>query len=64
MDLRTLTNEELINYAFVRDDLTPLEIELLYRVEEAVDCGFEYAPTKPPPGWVKDMFPECYGGDA
>lgn len=63
MDLRTLTTEELISYAFSRDNLTPLEIELLHRIEEAVDCGFDYAPSKPDPDWVRCLFPECYGDD-
>ncbi len=36
-ELKDLTDENLIRYAVMKDELTPLELELLLRLEEHLD---------------------------
>jgi hypothetical protein len=56
------TNEELVNYCYGLNDLTPLEVELVHRLEALVYVTADTEPT--PPEWVQLMFPECHGDHA
>lgn len=53
------TNEELINFCFSKGDLTPLEVELLHRLEDLMYATMDGPGTPPDPEWVQLMFPEC-----
>lgn len=53
------SNEELVNFCFAQGNLTPLEIELLHRLEDLMGVAAESC-APPDPGWVQAMFPECY----
>ena len=57
-----LTDDELVNYCFGLD-LTPLEIELVHRLEDMLLTTALGPEIPPSPEWVQLMFPECVDGD-